>query len=217
MCLRLFVLAGILPGCWKETHFPSCSEPEYTDLADDEASPLGWTANDLLSIATPGWAGAGLDVDNAEVDIAWTLVRGEGSARFADTEEIDVVTRQFGFGDDYLLLAVQCNDWLEVPADFTIASEGAGIEAEMDAALRSPVSYSVSPEVGADILASEPYADSGVIVPGADDSFEVQTLEAWISAEPDGTSDGSLSWNGMSDTRAQTIYALSWDDIPNTD
>jgi len=214
---RIPIAALVLPGCWQEYHLPSCSEPEYTALADDDVSPLGMTANDLLAIATPGWEGTGVDVNDSEVDVAWALERGEGNARFADIEEIDIVKRgKCGLGDFYAGLYVQCDDWLEVPAEFTIASEAAGIEAEMDAVLRSPVSYSASPEVGADIRASEPYADSGVVVPGADDSFEQQTLEAWISAEPDGTSDGSLSWNGVSDTRAQTIYALSWDDTQNS-
>ena len=218
MCPRLFVLAGLLPGCFQEIHVPSCSEPTYTELADDEVSPLGMTANDLLAIATPGWEGVGVDPNYAEVDVAWSLERGEGSAVFADTEETTIVIgREFGFGDGSIGLAVQCDDWLEVPAALSIVSEGAGIDHEMDAALRSPVSHSISPESGAAIRATQPYADSAVVVPGADDAFEQQTLDAWISAEPDGTSVGSLSWNGVSETRAQTIYALSWDDTPDID
>lgn len=193
---------------------PACSEPEYTELADDEASPLGMTANDLLAIATPGWEGLGIDANDAEVDVAWALERGDGSAAFADIEQIDIVTRHLEFpgGDFYVGLAVQCDDWLEVPAQLSIVSEDAAIDHEMDAALRSPVSYSRSPELGVDIRAVEPYAKSGVVAPGADDSFDEQTLEAWISAEPEGTSAGSLSWNGVSETQGRAIYLLSWDD-----
>jgi hypothetical protein len=55
---------------------PTCTEPEYTELADDEESPLGMSADDLLAIATPGWEGIGYDVDDAEVDVAWALERG---------------------------------------------------------------------------------------------------------------------------------------------
>jgi hypothetical protein len=190
---------------------PSCTEPVYTELADDDASPLGVTADDLLAIATPGWEGVGLDVDDAAVDIAWAVERGEGSAVFADIEETTVVLRrQFGFGPDvHFGLHVVCDDWLEVPANLSIVSEAAGIDHEMDGALLS--SQPVEEERVA-ILATEPYEDSGIVVPGIDESFDTQTIDARLSMEAEGRSAGSLSWNGIDDTHGRTIYILSWDD-----
>jgi hypothetical protein len=212
MCPRLFVLAGILPGCWQETRLDACTEPVYTELADDEESPLGMTANDLLAIATPGWEGKGVDVNDAEADVAWALERGEGSAVFADIEETTVIVRRrFGLGpDSYFQSLLSCDDWLEVPAALSIVSEAAGIDHSMDAALRSPLSYSPSSEEGVDVIAIEPYADAGIVVPGIDESFPEQTIEAWISKEPDGTSTGSLSWVGYSDNQARTVRIVSW-------
>jgi len=211
MCPRLFVLAGVLAGCWQESHYPSCSEPEYTELADDEESPLGMTANDLLAIATPGWEGTGLDASDAEVDVAWALERGEGSAAFADIENIDIVTRRFGFGGDlYVAMAVQCDDWLEVPAHLSIVSEGAAIDHEMDAPLTSVQPWK---ERRVGIYASEPYEDTDIVVPGIDESFdEHQTIDARLSMAADGRSEGTFSWSGQNDTQGRAIYLLSWND-----
>lgn len=211
MCLRLFVLAGILPGCWQESHTPACSEPEYTELADDEASPLGMTADDLLAIATPGWEGVGLDADDSEVDVAWSLERGEGTARFADVEPIDIVTRRFGFGGDfYVAMAVFCDDWVEVPAQISIVSEGAAIDHEMDGALMTSQPYWDEQRV--QIAATEPYEGSGVVVPGIDDTFDEQTIGSLFSKRADGRSEGTFSWEGTTDTQGRAIYLLSWND-----
>jgi hypothetical protein len=54
MCPLLCIALGVLSGCMHEVHRPGCSQPTITELADDEESPLGITANDLLAIATPG-------------------------------------------------------------------------------------------------------------------------------------------------------------------
>jgi hypothetical protein len=212
MCLRLFVLAAVFPACWQETYMPTCTEPEYTELADDEASPLGMSANDLLAIAAPGWQGIGYDVDDAEVDAAWALERGEGSAVFADVEQTEeLVRRRFGFGGEsaagiYLI----CDDWVEVPAHLSIVSEDAAIDHDMDAALMTSQPYWDEQRV--QISATEPYAGSGVVVPGVDDSFDTQTIDALLSKGADGRSDGTFSWNGTTDTQARTIYLLSWND-----
>ena len=40
-------------GCWQETHTPACSEPVYTEIADDVATSWG-TPESLVAIATPG-------------------------------------------------------------------------------------------------------------------------------------------------------------------
>jgi hypothetical protein len=212
MCPRLFVLAGILPGCWQETYMPTCTEPVYTELADDEVSPLGMSANDLLAIATPGWEGIGHDVDDAEVDAAWAFERGDGTAVFADIEKTDVlVRRRVGFGGvGSVGLYVQCDDWLEVPARLSIVSEAATIDHDMDAVLTSTQPFWDEQRV--QIAATEPYEDSGVVVPGIDDSFDTQTIDALLSKGADGRSDGTFSWNGVTDTQARAIYLLMWND-----
>jgi hypothetical protein len=213
MRARLLLFSTALPACWRESHLPSCTEPAFTELGDDEESPSGMTANDLLAIATPGWEGTGIDANDADVDVAWTLERGEGSAVFADIEETTIVIRRrLGFGGDFHYgLHVVCDDWLEVPARISIVSEAAGIDHEMAGALTSPRWFG-STETGVDVVAVEPYEDAGIAVSGIDESFDEHTIQAWISKEVDGRSSGSLSWNGVSETRAQTIYILSWSD-----
>ena len=190
---------------------PTCTEPEYTELADDEESPLGMSADDLLAIATPGWAGIGHDVDDAEVDVAWALERAEGSAVFADIEETDVVVRRrLGFGSGGVGIYVQCDDWLEVPAQLSIVSEDAAIDHDMDAALMTSQPYWDEQRI--QISATEPYEGSGVVVPGVDDSFDTQTIDALLSKGADGRSEGTFSWNGNSDTQGRAIYLLMWND-----
>jgi hypothetical protein len=211
MCLRLFVLAGLLPACWRETHRPACSEPVYTELADDEVSPIGIRANSLLAIATPGWEGIG-DHNGSEVDVAFTVERGDGPALFADTEEIDVVTRSFdlGGGDAYLLIDVTCEDWVEVPADFAIRSEGAGTDLAMDAVIRSPSDFTRGWDSGADIEGSVPYDESGLAVDGIDDTFEEQTIEVSLSMQPAEQSRGEFYWSGWEPDRAKIVRILTW-------
>ena len=191
---------------------PTCTEPEYTDLADDEASPLGMTPNDLLAIATPGWEGKGHDVDDAEVDAGWALSRGEGSAFFADVEQTEeLVRRRFGFGGDSVAgIYVICDDWVEVPAQLSIVSEGAAIDHDMDASLMTSQPYWDEQRI--QISATERYEESGVVVPGVDNSFDTQTIDALLSKGADGRSEGTFSWNGASDTQARAIYLLMWND-----
>jgi hypothetical protein len=217
MCLRLFVLAAVLPGCWQESWMPTCTDPVYTELADDEASPLGMTANDLLAIATPGWEGIGYDVDDAEVDVAWALERGDGSAVFADVENTDeLVRRRFGFGGDSVAaIYVQCDDWLEVPAQLSIVSEGAAIDHDMDAALTT--SQPLWDEQRIQVAGTEPYEGSGVVVPGIDESFDEQTIDSLLSKGADGRSEGTFNWEGNTDTQGRAIYLLEWNDYSTTD
>jgi hypothetical protein len=216
MCLRLFVVAGFLPGCFSETHRPACSEPVYTELADDESSPTGMTARTLLARATPGWAGIG-DHNGTEVDIAFTVERGDGPALFADTEEIDVVTRSFdlGGGDAYLLIDVTCEDWLEVPADFAIRSEEAGIDFAMDAVIRSPSDFTRESDSGADIEGSVPYDESGLVVDGIDDTMDEQTIEVSVSILPAQHSQGSFYWHGSESDHDALVRILAWGEDSN--
>jgi len=185
----------------------------YTELADDEASPMGITPASLLAIATPGWAGVA-DHFGSDVDASFTVARGEGPAFFADTEEIDVVTRQFdlGGGDATLLIAVTCEDWVEVPADFTMVSEEAEIDLDMDAAIRSPSQLTQGRGSGADIEASVPYEQSGLVVDGIDDTYDEQTIGVSVSMQPAGQSTGDFYWSGSEQDRASTMRILSWDD-----
>jgi hypothetical protein len=199
-------------ACWSETHRPACSEPIYTELADDQASPGGITPNRLLAIATPGWSGVA-DHFGSEVDASFTVARGEGPAFFADTELIDVVTRQFdpGGGDSYLLVAVTCDDWVEVPADLTIVAEEADIDVSMDASIRSPSHFSQGGDSGADIDGSVPYDESGLVVDGIDDTFDEQTIEVSVSMQPAAQSAGSLYWHGSEQDEEGIVRILAWD------
>jgi hypothetical protein len=211
MRARPCLFACTLPACWQEIHSPGCSEPVVTELADDEPSPLGTSANDLLAIATPGWTGRGVYASASEVDVSFAVERGEGPARFLDTEEIDIVTRVRGMGgDQYLLLAVVCTDALQVPATFSLLSEEADVALDMDATLSSPVFPPIPEDVDLDLFATEPYAESGVDVPDIDPSLDDQTLEARVEILADGTSAGAVSWLGSSDTYARSVPLLEW-------
>jgi hypothetical protein len=205
---RATVLLLCCTGCWSETHGPGCSEPVYTEIADDEATAWG-TPDNLVAIAARGWTGVA-DHFGSEVDASFTVERGEGPALFADTEEIDVVTRQWdpGGGDSYLLVAVTCNDWVEVPADFTIVSEEAEIDLAMDATIRSPNEFSDS---GADIEASVPYEQSGLVVESIDDeTYEQESVEVSISMLPAEQSRGTVDWIGTDPDYGRMVPILEW-------
>jgi hypothetical protein len=212
MCRRLFVLMGILPGCWSETHRPGCSEPVYTELADDESSPMGISPASLLATATRGWEGIA-DHFGSEVDLAFAVTRGEGPALFADTEEIDVVTRRFGFGggSSTLLLAVTCEDRVEIPADLRLVSEDADVDLAMEATIASPNPLSQGANSGADIEASVPYIESGLVVEGVDESYDDQSIGVSIAMQPAEQSTGRVYWTGTNENEGRLIEILHWD------
>jgi len=200
-------------ACWRESHSTECTEPVYAELADDEPSPMGITANSLLAISTPGWEGTA-ESNGHEVDVAFTVERGEGPALFADTEQIEVVHRSFhlggGEGSD-LMGDPTCEDWVEIPADFAIVSEEAGIDLAMDATIRSPSDSSRGRNPGADIDGSVPYEQSGLVVDGIDKTFDEQTIEVSVSMQPAEQSGGSIYWHGSEQDDERIVRILTWD------
>jgi len=210
---HLCLFAWALPACFKEVHRPGCSELETTELADDETSPLGFTADDLLAIATPGWAGSAEDVTGSIVDAAVEIARGAGSAVYVHADPIDVVTRTSGFGDDYLLVAVSCPDAVEVPIDLAIASSAASIDLDLEATLRSPAMAREEGLYQAEAVASDPWDGSGATLPSdVDPSWEEQTIDALVEIQPDGQSAGSVKWVGTDAAGDSAEYAdlLTW-------
>lgn len=214
---RATLLLLCCTACWSKTYRTECSEPVYTELADDEASPIGVTANSVLAIATPGWEGFA-DRNGSEVDAAFTVERGVGPALFADTEEYEVVTRSFDPGggssapltQSVLSSDVSCDDWVEVPAAFAIVSEEADIDLEMDATIRSPTSRSQW-DSGADIEGNLPYEQSGLVIDGIDETTDDQTIELFVSMQPAEQSTGSLSWHGSEQDEERSVRILAWD------
>jgi hypothetical protein len=191
---------------------PTCTEPEYTELADDEESPLGMSADDLLAIATPGWEGIGYDVDDAEVDVAWALERGE-AARSSRTSRRPTWSCVAGSGSAPRgIRSVRSVRRLARGACARSRSsrKAAAIDHDMDAALMTSQPYWDEQRI--QISATEPYEGSGVVVPGIDDSFDTQTIDALLSKGADGRSEGTFSWNGATDTQARAIYLLMWND-----
>jgi hypothetical protein len=214
-CPRLLLALGVLPGCWREIHRPGCSEPTITELVDDEESPLGITANDLLAIATPGWTGSADDVNGDVADVTVGIARASGPANYVHADEIDIVTRirHLGGGDMYLTIGVICVDAVEVPVDLTIASEAAAIDLDMDATLSSPLQAKYEGLYQADALASAPYDEADAPLPSnVDTSWEEQTIDARVEIQPDGLSAGSVKWVGTNADGDAADYAdlLHW-------
>lgn len=145
------LLALGLAACG-HSHRPSCDSTSR-DLADDELLPdLDYTVSDLLaSLAGERVVPAQLlgdgRVQTGVSAVAVTLTRGEGTARWTDSVPVDLVTTHFGFGDDYLLMAVICDSGVNVPAHVSVARQDGSGSVEGDGPLAARVDDLVNEQV----------------------------------------------------------------------
>ncbi|MDP2308400.1 MAG: hypothetical protein Q8P18_20445 [Pseudomonadota bacterium] len=117
------MLLLLLTACIR-VHRPSC-ESEERVLDDDElVGDLAVTAADLLAVmeGTHGFAGA--YAAGGSVTGAAIVARGVGDVIGVDSTIVDVVTNGgFGFGDETLLVGVECVDSLEVPVEIALRTD----------------------------------------------------------------------------------------------
>jgi hypothetical protein len=194
---RLLALL-ILSGCFRVHHSPACDE-SATEVTDAEVTPAG-AAIDLLAVVTGDGQSEALLADGSEVDVAWSVARGEGSARWVESEHSTHTERSFGFGSSTQLNIVFCEDRLEAPVVATLVSESGDVDVTV---------VTVAESLTGERQGVDPNVD------GQSD-FENATLPTDLGVNPDDFSDktaflfldrlgsaevsGSAGWEGTRET-----------------
>jgi hypothetical protein len=187
-------------GCMQTVHRPVCLDEEIQEIEDDEQTPLG-SAAELLSVLTIDGQSEIELADGTLATGSYRAQRGEGPARFVHTETGESVTHQPGFGSMYLMIAVQCMDYLAVPVELELASE--------DGELLVPaLGEATTSEVVGDVAALQlqlPWADA-VLPPGEADpgEYENKIVSVETTADSAGVV-GSVSWEGTQELEDVTL------------
>lgn len=200
-------------GCYTVSHRPGC-EDTPTDVADDEATDLG-TAAGLLAPVPPEHTATGTSGSGDAVEVTVTIARGDGTAEWVDSQEVDVESHRPGLikvGDNYLDIAVRCADFLAVPVDVTVTAEEPGVAWSVSGDVRLS-----EPDGVRDLWYVEPFDTSGLPLPeGVDpDDWDDASANLELTFDPAGEPHGAVRWNGervLEDGSAQSASQdiLTW-------
>lgn len=125
-------LLSLLTGC-AVTHRPDC-DVEVRDVADDESlGDLSFTVEELVASTAGDFTADVRDVAGGTHPTVVSSVRGTGSAVFHDATPTSHDTKHFGFGSETLLIAVSCDDEVEVPMNLSLHSDDGAIVVDGDA------------------------------------------------------------------------------------
>lgn len=137
----LFLLACV--GCGY-TVVPVCEDtPEPVGTAD--AGEFELTAEELVALAAGFEEVSGVLADGTPISLEQSVVRGEGEAVVVRSVESSERRSRFGFGVDTQLIAVICNDSLQVPVEVSLVGEAVEVEASGSLTLWSPDEFSTAP------------------------------------------------------------------------
>lgn len=200
----------LLAGCGFTTG-SECVEVESISLADDEDSPLGFSADDVLG--TIGAArtvvghlgGDGMEGDAVDVTIGVT--RGEGAAVFTRTELATTHTPNGRlFGETEYDMLVICHDSLAVPVDLAVTTADGTIRFEepTDAVPAGDTLDFVH------VSATVPIDEAE----GLPENDNPNVEEVFASAgfyEGGAVTSGQVGWSGRSDTSSFAVSAVTWD------
>jgi hypothetical protein len=196
---RWMALCGTV-GCFQTVHRPVCLDEEVREVADDEETPLG-SADDLLAVLVIEAASEITLADGGSIPGSYRVQRGEGSARYVETETGEDVTRRPGFGRSYYSIAVACGNYLSVPVEAELASEDESllVPAHGDATTSVPVvdSATLSLEVpwGAAVL------PAGEVDP---EEYENKGVSMGMTVDGDGVV-GTVTWGGTQELPDGTV------------
>jgi hypothetical protein len=185
-------IALLATGCYGTVSRPTCSL-DRTDVADDEVNAAG-TAVDLLAATAGARDVLATLEDGTPVGATVEVVRGDGSAQWVDREPDSDETRVWG-GGGILLIAVTCDDTLEVPAIGTLTTDDGVFDVAVDGTLSSGATPMGSEGPGFD--ARVPFAGSGYPAPDEPEiaSYDHQKAFLEIGFAEERTS-GQAGWSG---------------------
>ncbi len=192
--MRFIIPILLASGCFQVTHTPACEELSVTEVADDEATPAG-TAQEIIDNVQfdeeiPAvW-------DNGETTTAIVHVERTGSAEWVEVAATTIKSRSVGFGEVYLMMAVQCDDTLRVPLDVDVTTPDGPLSVNASGyANRTRI------DVPAHVYASGRFADSEF--PATEhDPGDFTDKYSFVNLMYDelGLIEGSAGWGGNQET-----------------
>lgn len=188
----LGALALALTGCAEDTldegWFPGCDETR-TELGDDEASALGFSADDVFAELTlPATLDGRIDGDVA-VTVTLDLIRTDDPVAFVDREPSEPPDDV----EEIPTIDVQCDDTLEIPVQLTLTTDDGSFDETVTAELEAATPGGVA--LFADL--GDGQALDGTYQPGTVDTSEYDTWGYTVDLRRDaGTWSGAISLVG---------------------
>ncbi len=191
-----------LSGCFRVHHQPACDE-SGTEVTDSETTPAG-TAADLLAIVTGGGASEGRLADETVVDVAWSVARGDGSARWVESVATTHTERTWGIGSTTQQNMVFCLNRLELPVVASVASD----QGEVEVTVLTVAEAHPADEGGASpyVFGTTGYGDATFPAGVGEDPDDFSDKSAFLGLDglgSDGVS-GSAGWEGTRETETAT-------------
>ncbi len=183
--MRAFLPLVLLSGCGlldkPADEGPHC-EDTRTPIAFDEATPLGFTADEVLALVPMDESSVLLYSDGTSTDLQLGFAPAEG-AYFVDSEAV------YPEGGEQMDIAVICEDRVEIEGMFAFATaDGAFAESFASVLSATAERVSIRQEIDLDNL-------NGTfdLVPFVD-AEDYDTLKAWIDVSySEGASSGAVS------------------------
>ena len=171
---------------------PTCVE-ESTPVGDDEVTDLGFSAATALGRSAMDADRAGTWADGGAADLHVTVARGSGTAELVlRREDAEAVATRPSLlpGDEYLLVEVECSDFLRVPLDVSVRSA----DGDLDFAEGASLVTADHLEVAAATL-DVPFDGAGVPAPSGVDTEAWTDQEAFLNISWSlSTETGHLGW-----------------------
>lgn len=178
-------------GCLQVTHTPVCLlDPD--PIGDDEVTDLGYAPDDLLALAQGTHVESAEWFDGSGAELTIDVARASGSAEYVVSTDGEETSRSWGFGHNYLDIAVICGDFVRVPVDLSFTDADGDLDVSGASALISADNADLTTAGLArpfdDVTAPDP--------PGIDlDEWTDQEAVASVTFDTQGTS-GNVSWTG---------------------
>lgn len=195
MLLLLLLACGV-------TVSSECVPAGSTPLADDEASPAGFTAAEVLAFAVGTHETVGTYEDERTVGTLVELARGEGDATWEETEEVETRTPNGQlWGESVLSIEIRCVDVLVIPADIVVRTQ----DGVVDVHEAGTVAATNLDDVDFDLELPADQLDGVPPVDGAETGF----VQAFFESDL-GMTGGRLGWSGTDENSSWARYMLDW-------
>lgn len=195
MMLLLLLACGV-------TVSSECVPAGSTPLADDEASPAGFSAAEVLTFTVGTHETVGTYEDESTVGTLVELARGEGDATWEETEEVEIRTPNGQlWGQTFLTMEVICRDLLVIPADLVVRTQ----DGVVDVHEAGPLAATGLDDVDFDLDLPADQLDGVPPVDGAERGFVQASFESDL-----GMTGGRLGWSGTDESSSWARYLLDW-------
>lgn len=179
-----------------------CVPAGSTPLTDEESSPGGFSASEVLAFTAGTHETVGTYEDGVTVGAIVEVTRAAGDATWEESDEVETRTPNGTlWGESHLSMEILCLDVLSVPTAIVVRTQDAVVDLAEAGALTATGldDVDIDLELSADEMEGVPPVD------GAEGGFVQAHFESDL-----GMTGGRLGWNGTDEDSSWARYILEW-------